>query len=165
MDSRLRVSGNPIDPLLVMFPFGLVAVAIVFDAGNLWGGPALLGEVAYWSFGAGLVGGFLAALAGAIDLMYVPNGTAGKRHRVVRGLITMGVLLVFAVIFMVRMGLPDRAAGGGLLLVEALAFVAAVACTVFSGRLAERLTAAAFARPESGHRTAVTRTSYRGVTS
>src|SRR5687767_13338335 len=126
MESRLRVAGHPIHPVLVMFPLGLFAMAVIFDAANLLGGPAILGEVAYWNVAGGLLGGILVALAAAVDLAFIPSGTPAKRAGVLYGLINMGVLLLFAVIMMVRMGAGDRSAGGGLFVVELLALGATV---------------------------------------
>jgi uncharacterized membrane protein len=152
MESRLKVAGHPIHPILVMFPLGLFAMAVIFDIANLTGAPAMLGAVAYWNIVAGLVGGVLAALAGAVDLMFIPNGTPAKRSGVLHGLINMGVLLLFAVILILRMATHDRIAGGGLLLVEVLALAGALVGAWFTGGL-NRSGAAAFARPVAGQRT------------
>ena len=64
MESRLKIAGQAVQPILVMFPLGLFAMAIIFDLANLAGGPSILGALAYWNIVAGLVGGVLAALAG-----------------------------------------------------------------------------------------------------
>lgn len=152
MESRLRVAGHPIHPILVMFPLGLFAMAVIFDVAHLTGAPAMLGAVAYWTIAAGLLGGVLAALAGAVDLMFVPAGTPAKRAGVMHGLVNMGVLLLFAVIFMLRMATDDRVAGGGLLTVEILALAGAVVGAYVNGELV-RLGAPAFAGPVAGHRT------------
>ncbi len=85
MESRLRIAGQAVQPVLVMFPLGLFTMAILFDIGNLLGGPDILGALAYWNIVAGLIGGVLAGLALAIDLVFVRNRTRAKR---------MGVLLV-----------------------------------------------------------------------
>jgi uncharacterized membrane protein len=145
MESRLRIADQAVQPVLVMFPLGLFAMAVLFDLGNLLGGPDLLGALAYWNIVAGLVGGVLAALAGAVDLMFVANGTPAKRAGVLRSLVNMGVLILFAVILMLRMRAADRVAGGGLLAVELLALAAAVFGAWFGGELADRR-APAFAR-------------------
>jgi len=138
MDSRLRIAGQAIQPVLVMFPLGLFAMALLFDLANLLGAPAIIGALAYWNIVAGLVGGVLAALAGAIDLMLVRNGTRAKRIGVFQGLINMGVLILFAVILMLRMRTPDRVAGGGLFVVELLALGAAVYGAWYCGELVNR---------------------------
>jgi uncharacterized membrane protein len=139
MESRLRIAGHPIHPVLVMFPLGLFATAVIFDAGHLLGGPALLGEAAYWNIGAALCGGVIAASAGVVDLMFLRNGTSAKRAAVTHGLVNFGVLLMFLVILMLRMGSTNRTAGGGLLAVELVVLAGAVAGAWFGGELVNRL--------------------------
>jgi len=138
MDSRLRIAGQAVQPVLVMFPLGLFSMAVLFDLGNLLGAPDILGALAYWNVVAGLIGGVLAAVAGAIDLMFVPNGTPAKRIGVLQGLANMGVLILFAVILMLRMSHPDRVAGGGIFAVELLALVGAVFGAWYGGELVNR---------------------------
>jgi uncharacterized membrane protein len=138
MESRLRIAGQAIQPVLVMFPLGLFAMALLFDLAHLLGAPGIIGALAYWNIVAGLVGGVLAALAGAIDLMFVRNGTRAKRIGVFQGLLNMGVLIFFAVILMLRMRTPDRVAGGGLFVVELLALGAAVYGAWYCGELVNR---------------------------
>jgi uncharacterized membrane protein len=152
MESRLRIAGQAVQPVLVMFPLGLFTMAALFDLGNLLGGPAILGALAYWNIVAGLVGGVLAALAAAIDLMFVPNGTRAKRMGVLLNLVHMGVLILFAVILMLRMQNANRVAGPGLFLIELLALGAAMVGAWFGGELVNRRRAPAFARVEAGHR-------------
>lgn len=143
MESRLSIAGQAVHPVLVMFPLGLFTMAVLFDTGNVLGGPALLGALAYWNIVAGLVGGVLVVLAGAIDAMVVRDVRA-KRIGVLRNLIHMGVLLLFAVIMMLRMQSPDRVAGGGLLVVELIALVAAFVGAWYGGELASRRLAPAY---------------------
>ena len=137
MESRLSIAGQAVHPVLVMFPLGLFTMAVLFDAGNVLGGPTILGVLAYWNIVAGLVGGVLVVLAGAIDAMVVRDVRA-KRIGVLRNLIHMGVLLLFAVIMMLRMQSPDRVAGGGLLIVELVALVAAFVGAWYGTELANR---------------------------
>jgi uncharacterized membrane protein len=152
MDSRLRIANQAVQPVLVMFPLGLFAMAVLFDLGNLFGGPDILGALAYWNLVAGLIGGVLVAAASAIDLM-VQRDTPAKRYGVLQGLVNMGVLLVFAVILMVRMRTPDRVAGGGLVAIEVLALAGAVFGAWFAGELVNRRRVPAFARTGAGNRT------------
>jgi uncharacterized membrane protein len=138
MESRLRIAGQAVQPVLVMFPLGLFTMAVLFDLGNLLGGPDILGALAYWNIIAGLVGGVLAAIAAAIDLAFVRPGTPAKRTGVLNTLINMGVLILFAVILLLRMRTVDRVAGGGLLAVEILALAAAAYGAWFGGELVNR---------------------------
>ncbi|MFC7274331.1 DUF2231 domain-containing protein [Paractinoplanes rhizophilus] len=150
MESRLSIAGQAVQPILVMFPLGLFSMAVIFDVANLLGGPGLLGALAYWNIVAGLVGGFLAMVAGAIDLAFVRRPVA-KRIGVLRVLINMGVLVLFAVILMVRVGNDDRAAGVGLLLIELVALSISGFGLWFGGELAHGRTPA-FAKAAAGNR-------------
>ena len=138
MESRLRIAGQAVQPVLVMFPLGLFSMAVLFDLANLLGAPSIIGALAYWNIVAGLIGGVLVALAGAIDLMFVRNGTRAKRIGVLQGLMNLGVLILFAVILMLRMRTPDRVAGGGVFTVELLALGAAAFGAWYCGELVKR---------------------------
>ncbi|WP_250029154.1 DUF2231 domain-containing protein [Paractinoplanes maris] len=150
MESRLKIAGQAVQPILVLFPLGLFAMAIIFDLANLLGAPAIVGSLAYWNLVAGLVCGVAAAVAGAIDLAFVHRAEA-KRIGVLRVLLNMGVLFLFAVIVMVRVGDPDRAAGVGLFLLELLALSISGFGAWFAGELANGRTPA-FARAAVGNR-------------
>ncbi len=150
MESRLKIAGQAVQPILVMFPLGLFAMAVIFDLANLAGGPAILGSLAYWNLVAGLVGGVAAALAGAIDVAFVRRADA-KRIGVLRVLVNMGVLILFAVIVMVRVGDPDREAGVGLFLLELIALAISGFGAWFGGALANGRIPA-FARAAVGNR-------------
>ncbi len=138
MDSRLRIAGQAVQPVLVMFPLGLFAMAVLFDLAEVMGAPQIIGQLAYWNIVAGLIGGVLAALAGAVDVMLARAGSRAKRIGVLQGLMNMGVLILFAVLLMVRMRTPDRVAGGGLFVVELLALAAAVYAAWYGGELVNR---------------------------
>ena len=150
MENRLRVAGQTVQPVLVMFPLGLFAMAVLFDIADLLGGPTILGALAYWNIVAGLVVGVPAMLAGAIEVMLLRRPQA-RRLGALRTLINMGVLVAFAVILMVRIRAADRVAGGGLFLVELLALGLAGFGAWFAGELANGR-APAFARAAAGPR-------------
>jgi uncharacterized membrane protein len=150
MESRLRIAGQAVQPILVTFPLGLFVMAGIFDVADLTGGPSILGSLAYWNVIAGLVAGALAVLAGAIDLIFERRPIA-KRIGVLRVLLNMATLILFAVILMVRIGEPERQVGVGLFLVELLALAVAGFGAWFSGALANGRTPA-FARAAVGHR-------------
>ena len=150
MESRLSVAGQAVQPILVMFPLGLFAMAGLFDMADLLGGPSILGALAYWNIVAGLFAGLLVVLAGAVDVMLVRHpGT--RRLGVLRVLLNMGVLVTFMVILMLRMRAPDRVVGGGLFAVELLALALAGYGAWFGGQIATGR-APAFARAVAGNR-------------
>jgi len=133
-----------------MFPLGLFTMAVLFDLGNLLGGPDILGALAYWNIIGGLLGGVLVALAGAIDLMLLRTGIRAKRTGVLLALVNMGVLLLFAVILMLRMRTTDRVAGGGVLAIEVLSLAVAVYSAWYGGELVNRRPARTFGGARAG---------------
>jgi uncharacterized membrane protein len=130
MDNRLSIRGNAVEPVLLMFPLGLLAVAVVFDVFHLLGGPPIIGTLAYCTVIAGLLGGITTAFAVRLGEM-TAGARTGARPAARRFLLDSGVLVVFAVVLMLRMRTPERTAGPGLLLVElvglSMAVIAAVA--------------------------------------
>jgi uncharacterized membrane protein len=124
MESRLKLHGQPVHPMLVLFPLGLFAIAVIFDFADLVGGPGLLGVAAYWNVVAGLIGGLPVAVAGLVDLLTMRRRTRSRRFAAAHTLITVGVLAAFAASWWLRMPSTDRAANGGLFAIEVLAVLA-----------------------------------------
>jgi uncharacterized membrane protein len=150
MESRLSVAGQTVQPVLIMFPLGLFAMAVLFDLADLLGGPTILGALAYWNIVAGLVIGTLVAVASAVDVMFLRRPQA-RRLGALRTLINLGVLVAFAVIMIVRVRATDRVASGGVFLIEVLALALAIFGAWFAGQLANGHTPA-FARAAAGAR-------------
>jgi uncharacterized membrane protein len=138
MESRLKILGHPVHPMLVMFPLGLFVTAVIFDLADLVAAPALLGEVAYWNIAAGLVGGVLAALAGLVDLVAIPGGTRAKRVGLAHALVNAGVMVLFAAVWFARMGSAGHGAGW-LFAVELFALAGAGVGAWLGGELVDRL--------------------------
>jgi uncharacterized membrane protein len=134
MESRLRVADNAVQPLLLMFPLGLFAMANIFDVATMAGAPRLLGTAAYWTILAGLVGGAAATALGALDVLSAQSVRA-TRLGTVGILLDLGVLIIFSVIALTRLRTDYRGTDPGLLLVEGLALTVAVVSTWFGGRL------------------------------
>ncbi|GAA4943669.1 DUF2231 domain-containing protein [Actinoplanes utahensis] len=150
MESRLNVAGQTVQPILMLFPLGLFAMAVMFDMADLLGGPDILGALAYWNIVAGLVGGALVTVAVAVDVMFVRR-SRDRRLGVLRSLLNVGVLVLFAVIAMLRVQAVERAIGGGLFLIELLALGLAGFGAWFGGEVANGR-APAFARAAAGNR-------------
>ncbi|MEH1016160.1 DUF2231 domain-containing protein [Micromonospora sp. CPCC 206060] len=139
MESRLKVLGHPVHPMLVMFPVGLFVTAVLFDVVDVAGGPDVLGEVAYWNLTVGLIGGLLAAVAGSFDLFAVPSGTRAKRVGLTHALTNLAVVLLFAAVWAVRMNADSRQTGGALLAIELVAVAALGVSAWLGGELVDRL--------------------------
>ncbi|WPH17716.1 DUF2231 domain-containing protein [Variovorax paradoxus] len=102
MHARVRFLGHPVHQMLVVFPLGLLATAVVFDIIYLAGGNPVMAAVSYWLIAAGLVGGVLAAPFGTLDWLAIPSGTRAKRIGAMHGGGNVLVLLLFASSFLLR---------------------------------------------------------------
>lgn len=139
MESRLKVLGHPVHPMLVMFPVALLVTAVIFDVIDTVGGPKFLGEVAYWNITVGLIGGLLAAAAGTFDLLALPAGTRAKRVGLTHAAANLAVILLFAAVWVVRLNADSRAAGGALIAIEVVAVAILGLSAWLGGELVDRL--------------------------
>jgi uncharacterized membrane protein len=106
MESRAKLLGHPIHQMLIVFPLGLLAMAVVFDLIAIASGNGYWSEIGYWMIAAGVVTGLLAAPFGLIDWFAIPSGTRAKRIGAVHGLGNVLVLLMFGVSWLMRGDAP-----------------------------------------------------------
>lgn len=138
MESRAKLLGHPIHQMLIVFPLGLLATAVVFDAIFLiWGNPTFA-TVAYWMIVAGIISGFIAAPFGTIDWLAIPGGTRAKSVGLWHGAGNFVVLLLFIGSWWLRRDVPERPE----MLASILSFVGAGIAAVtgwLGGELVDRL--------------------------
>ncbi|MGC5017077.1 DUF2231 domain-containing protein [Micromonospora sp. DT47] len=139
MESRLKVLGHPVHPMLVMFPVALLVTGTLFDIVDTVGGPDFLAEVAYWNITVGLVGALLAAAAGSVDLLAIPAGTRAKRVALTHAAANVAVVLLFAAVWVVRLNADSRSAGGALLAIEVVGVAILGVSAWLGGELVDRL--------------------------
>ena len=95
MESKAKLLGHPIHQMLIPFPFGLLATAVIFDIVYLlWGNPTMV-TVSFWMIVAGIIGAIVAAPFGLIDYLAIPGGTRAKSVGLLHGLGNVVVLLLF----------------------------------------------------------------------
>ena len=102
MESKAKIFGHAIHPILIVFPLGLLATAVIFDVIYLATGNRTWSFVAFWMIAAGLIGGLVAALFGLIDYLNIPSNTRAKRIGMYHGLVNLGAVLLFALSFYLR---------------------------------------------------------------
>jgi len=108
MESRAKLFGHAIHPVMIVFPLGLLATGVVFDVIYLiWGNPTMA-TVAYYMIAAGIIGGFLAAPPGWIDWFAIPAGTRAKSVGLIHGIGNNIVLLLFIGSWWLRRDAPER---------------------------------------------------------
>ncbi len=102
MDSRAKLLGHPIHQMLIVFPLGLLAMAVIFDVITMASDSGYWSEIGYWMIIAGCIMGLLAAPFGFIDWLAIPAGTRAKRVGAVHGLGNVVVLLLFGASWLLR---------------------------------------------------------------
>jgi uncharacterized membrane protein len=116
MDSRAKLLGHPIHQMLIVFPLGLLAMAVIFDLIAIGLGQGYWSEIAYWMIAAGVVTGLLAAPFGTIDWLAIPTGTRAKRIGAVHGIGNVVVLVLFGGSWLMRGDAPGAPEGAALAL-------------------------------------------------
>jgi uncharacterized membrane protein len=106
MESRAKLFGHPIHQMLIVFPLGLLATALVFDVVQLMTGDGFWSEISYWMIAAGVLSGLLAAPFGLIDWLAIPRGTRAKRIGAVHGIGNVVVVALYALSWLMRSGQP-----------------------------------------------------------
>lgn len=102
MESRAKLFGHPVHPMLIVFPLGLFVMAVISDIAYMVTGHASFAAVAYWNIAGGIVGGLLAAVFGAIDWLAIPSKTRAKSIGLYHGLTNVLVVALFAVSWLTR---------------------------------------------------------------
>lgn len=139
MESRAKVFGHAVHPILIVFPLGLLATAVIFDILYLITGRAGFPVASGYVIAAGVIGGLVAALFGWIDWFAIPNGTRAKRIGLLHGLGNVVVVVLFAISWVLRVGAGDWMPGAWALICGFAAFVVAGVTGWMGGELVERL--------------------------
>ena len=138
MESRAKLFGHAIHPILIVYPLGLLSAAVIFDVIYLVTGNPTWTTVSYWMIAAGIIGGLLAAVFGLIDFLNIPSGTRAKRIGLLHGSVNLSVMILFIASWLLRANsieVPSTAA-------FALSFIGVGAALLggwLGGELVERL--------------------------
>jgi uncharacterized membrane protein len=79
VESRAKLAGHAVHPMLITLPLGLLGTAVVFDIVGLLGDNSGFAIASFYMLAAGIIGGLLAAVFGLWDWLAVPAGTRAKR--------------------------------------------------------------------------------------
>jgi uncharacterized membrane protein/nitrite reductase/ring-hydroxylating ferredoxin subunit len=109
MRSAAHIKSHPIHAILVSFPIGLLVTSFIFDAIAVAAGQPRLWATGWYCVVAGVVGGFLAAVPGVIDLFsVVPPQSSAKQRGYLHGGLNLVMLGLFITVAVHRGG-PDAA--------------------------------------------------------
>jgi uncharacterized membrane protein len=106
MESRAKLFGHPIHPMLIVLPLGLLIMAVIADVMYLVTDSAAWATVAYYNIAAGIITGLLAAVFGTIDWLAIPSGTRAKWIGLYHGVGNVVVVAVFALSWWLRSADP-----------------------------------------------------------
>jgi uncharacterized membrane protein len=138
MESRAKLFGHPIHPMLIPFPLGLLATSLIFDIIHRLTGTESWAEVAYWMIVAGIIGGLAAAPVGWIDWFAIPADTRAKPIGLYHGVGNIVVLVLFAVSWFLRREAPDEP-GMVAFILSLIGVALAVVTGWLGGELVDRL--------------------------
>jgi uncharacterized membrane protein len=139
MESRAKLLGHPVHPMLIVLPLGLLSAGVLFDIVYLATGDDVFAEVAYWNITLGIVGGLLAALFGVIDWWAIPRETRAKRIGLLHGGGNVIIVGLFILSWLLR--LPEHAYSPDLLpfVLGLVAVVLALGTAWLGGEMVFRL--------------------------
>jgi uncharacterized membrane protein len=138
MESKAKLLGHPIHPMLIVFPLGLLATSLIFDIIALAADNATLFIASYWMIAAGVIGGLLAAIFGLVDWLAIPNKTRAKEIGLWHGVGNVIVTALFAISWFLRRPTPDHPPATALLL-SVIAVGMALVTGWLGGELVDRL--------------------------
>ena len=102
MQSRARALGHAIHPMLIVFPLGLLATAVLFDVLYLFTDGSGFEVASGYMIGAGVIGGLVATVPGLVDWLAIPAGTRAKRVGALHGIGNVVVVVLFGISWLLR---------------------------------------------------------------
>ena len=138
MESRAKLLGHPVHPMLIVFPLGLLATAVAFDIVGLIQNDSQWFRVSFWMIAAGIIGGLCAAVFGLIDWAAIQSGTRANRIGLYHGGLNVVVVLLFIASWFMRQVNGQMPSAGALI----LSFIAVLMALVggwLGGELVDRL--------------------------
>lgn len=139
VQSRIRILGHPLHPVLVMFPLALFVTATAFDLTRFISGDEMFGEVGFWTASAGIVGAVPAAATGFADWTRIPVNTRARRVGRWHGALNGFALVLFVCGWLVRVANHRHVAGPASFALQVVAVGIAGVAAWLGGELVDRL--------------------------
>jgi len=125
--------------MLIVFPIGLLATAVIFDIVYLITLTPAFTTVSYYMIAAGVIGGLLAAIFGFIDWLALPNNSRAKYIGGWHGLGNVTIVVLFAISWFLRGGNANFVPNGLALILALAGFALALVTAWIGGELVYRL--------------------------
>lgn len=124
--SRAAIAGHPLHPVMIHFPVAALIALVASDLGYLYSSDPFWARASLWLAGVGAFGGWIASIAGVIDLF-----TVRDIRRLITGwchaIIAVMMLSLASLNWLLRLGTPDDLLPWGLTLSLLTAVMIAVA--------------------------------------
>jgi uncharacterized membrane protein len=138
METRFKLLGHAVHPMLIVIPLGVLATSFVFDLIRLFSNRSVFSEIAFWDIAVGVIGGLLAAVFGLIDWLGLPDRTRAKSVGLWHGGGNVVVVGLFGLSWLLRLGHASEP--GAFPVILSLVGVALALVTGWlGGELVERL--------------------------
>jgi uncharacterized membrane protein len=139
MESKAKLLGHPIHPMLIVLPLGLFIAAFIFDVVYLLTDNPTWATVAFWNIAGGVIGGLLAAIFGLIDWLAIPDGTRAKSVGLMHGFTNVVVIVLFSISWLLRWPDPAYLPDTLTFILELIAIGVAGVSGWLGGELVDRL--------------------------
>ena len=139
MESRVKLFGHPIHPMLIVFPLGLLVMAFILDLVYAATQNATWAMIAYYNIIFGVIGGLIAAVFGLLEWLAIPDGTRAKRVGLLHGLGNVVVVVLFLLSWFVRRGEPARLPSTTAFILALLGVLLGLVTAWLGGELVHRL--------------------------
>lgn len=139
MESKVKLLGHPIHPMLIVFPLGLLSTGLVFDLLYVIRDTNEFALVAFWMIAAGIIGGLLAAAFGFLDWLAIPGGTRAKSVGLMHGIGNVVVVTCFLVALLLRWNDPAHIPLGLSIVLELVGAGLALGTAWLGGELVDRM--------------------------
>jgi uncharacterized membrane protein len=139
MESKTKFMGHPVHPMLIVFPLGLLSLAVVFDILYLITGNTLYTTVSYYDIIAGVIGGLAAAVFGFRDWLAIPADTRAKSVGGLHGLGNAVIVILFLASWLLRMDNPNFVPSTFAFILSLVGVLLAVFTGWLGGELVDRL--------------------------
>ena len=139
MNSRVKLLGHPLHPMLIVYPLGLLSTAVIFDLISMATDSKIFPVVSYWMITAGIIGGLMAAIIGFFEWMAIPVDSRAKRISNWHALGNLTVVLLFAASWWLRTGVPNKVPTTAAFSLSLAALLLALVTGWLGGELVYRL--------------------------
>jgi uncharacterized membrane protein len=138
MESKAKLAGHAVHPMLITLPLGLLGTAVIFDIIRAFTDSTDLAVASFYMIAAGIIGGLAAAVFGLVDYLAIPRGTRAKTIGAFHGLANLVIVGLYIASWGIRYADAARQNGGAVLL-SGIAVLLALVSGWLGGELVDRL--------------------------